>query len=397
MPADHIPDMEKKLALLQQTADAIGKEQAILKLAKQLPREELSFLADQLNGRELAKTKFPFLTDNPHILYPPSFYLEQTSSEKTARFKAGLVDGDALIDMTGGFGIDTYFFSQRVNNTWYIEQDPVIFRSASHNLKLLDPSIETIHADAVEFLETFKGKADWIYLDPIRRNKDRRLTKVQEFNPNIHEIQELLFAHARQVMIKLSPMLDITEAIRILSGKVSSVYVVAVDNECKELLIVSDGSVYADVKIESVHLVKGREERFSSSRDGSYGKPQLSEISTYLYEPNAAVFKTQQFDEQAARYGLFKLHTNTHLYTSGELHSGYEGRIYAVKSVHSFDPKAFKAGSTFNIKTRNITMTPAEVAKKLHLHEGGTEYLFCVRTIDEKFRAIICEMIPSKH
>ena len=385
-----LTDMENKLTALRQTIDAIGKEQAILKFSKHASLEEISFLADQLNGRELAKEKFPFLAGKEGIVYPPSFYLEQTSSERTARFKAGLVSGASLIDMTGGFGIDTYFFSEKMKDTWYVEQDPLIFDIASRNLRLLNPGIKTVHSDSLQFLEGFDTRVDWIYLDPIRRKKDRRLSKVEEFSPNIQEIQELLFAHAARVMVKLSPMLDITQAVRIFSGKVSKVYVVAVDNECKELLVVSDGQVHAHPEVESMNFSKQKIERFVSFLGVAPVTAPLSDALTYLYEPNAAVFKAQQYDELAAKYSLFKLHPNTHLYTSADLHKDYEGRVYTIKGVYSFDAKNFKAAEAFNIKTRNFPLGPAEVAKKLRVKEGDGGFLFCVKDKGGKLRVILC-------
>ena len=386
-----IPDIENKLALFRETVAALGLGPAILKLAKQFPREELSFLADQLAGRAIANDKFPFLAGNDKVIYPPSFYMEQTSSEKTARFKAGLVDGDSLIDMTGGFGIDTFFFSKRVRETWYVEQDPLIFDMASHNFQLLNSSIKSVHADSVQFVEGFDRQADWIYIDPIRRKKDRRLKSIEEFSPNIAEIQELLFSHARQVMVKLSPMMDITEAARIFLGKVSKVYVVAVENECKELLIVSDGVVHDDIVVESINLAKAREEKFVSSLGNVNVQVPLSDPLTYLYEPNAAIFKAQQYDQLALKYSLFKLNANTHLYTSDEMHSGYEGKVYKIKGNYPFDAKALPKSdnSSFNIKTRNFPMNPDQVAKKLGIREGGHDFLFCVRLRDEKPRLII--------
>lgn len=396
MPGAQIPDMENKLELLRQSIASIGKEQAILKLSRQLSLEEVSFLADQLSGRALAGSKFPFLSGKPDIIYPPSFYMEQTSSEATARFKAGLVHGEAIIDMTGGFGIDAYFFSEKIKETWYVEQDPVIYDIASHNFQLLNPAIKAVHADSLQFLEGFDRKADWIYLDPIRRKKDRRLSKVEEFSPNIYEVQDLLFAHGRQIMVKLSPMLDITEAVRMFSNKVSNVYVVAVDNECRELLLISDGVAHASPVIESVNLAKGRQERFVTALSSANSAVPLSHPLTYLYEPNAAIFKAQQYDSLAAEYSLFKLHSNTHLYTSDTLHENFEGRVYRVNGIHPFDGKSFSKtvpGDAFNIKTRNFPVSPAEVAKKLRIKEGGVQYLFCVRDKDEKLRLIGAEKI----
>lgn len=390
MDADKI---QAALDHFRQTIAEAGKDQAVLKLSRQYPREQVAFIMDQLNGREIAQEKFPSLASKGEIIYPPSYYLEQTSSEKTARFKASLVNGESLIDMTGGFGIDAYFFSQKINTTWYVEQDPVIYEIASKNLQLLDPAIKTINRNSVEFLQTFENKVDWIYLDPIRRTKEKRLSKVEEYSPNILEIRELLLKHAHNVMIKLSPMTDISQVVKSIGAHVTKVYVLAIDNECKELLVILDEYEQSDVEIESVHWVKDKEERFTSSLNKQHRTPELSDPLEYLYEPNAGIFKAQQYDDQAEKYSLFKLHPNTHLYTSSQYHTDYEGKVYKVKSIHPFDAKAFRKenpSSAFNIKTRNFPLSPVEVAKKLGIKEGGEEFLFCVRIKDEKLRLILC-------
>lgn len=383
-----------KLEHFRKTIAEIGKDQAVLKLSRQYPREEVSFIMDQLNGREVALEKFPTLASNEEIIYPSSYYLEQTSSEKTARFKANLVNGESLIDMTGGFGIDTYFFSKKINKIWYVEQDPVIYEIASKNLQLLNPGIKTINRNSVEFLNDIEEKVDWIYLDPIRRTKEKRLSKIEEYSPNILELRELLLKKARNVMIKLSPMTDISQVVKAIGNKVSKVYVLAIDNECKELLLLLDEDEHSNVIIESVHWIKDKEERFTSSLNKEHRTPQLSEPLEYLYEPNAAIFKAQQYDEQAGKYSLFKLHPNTHLYTSSQYNADYEGKVYKIKGIYPFDAKVFRKENpspAFNIKTRNFPLTPSEVAKKLSVKEGGKQFLFCVRTNHEKLRLILCD------
>ncbi|HEY0679460.1 MAG TPA: hypothetical protein VGD17_14350, partial [Chitinophagaceae bacterium] len=325
----------------------------------------------------------------------PSYYLEQTSSEKTARFKAELVNGKLLADMTGGFGIDTYFFSEKIPDTWYIEQDPAIYEIASSNLHRLNPRITTVKGNSLEVLQQLPEKADWLYLDPIRRTKERRLSRIEEYSPNLKQIREQLFAYGRNIMIKLSPMSDISEAIRIFGDKVSHVYVLAVDNECKELLITASENDQAETIVESINWIKGQEERFVSSLHNDQHVP-VSDPLNYLYEPNAAIFKAQQYDIQAALHKLKKLHANTHVYTSAELDASYAGKIYEVKDIFNFDTKEFRSGndiSSFNIKTRNFPVDAPAVAKKLGIREGGSEFLFCVRTKEGRPKIIRCSRI----
>ena len=386
--------MKDKLAHLKALVDQLGREAALLKLSKQYTRDEIAVLMDQLDGREVARNKYPSLAGREDITYPPSYYLEQTSSEVTARFKASLVQGDLLIDMTGGFGIDTYFFSQKMGRTIYIEQDPVIFEIASRNLAILNPSVKTSCTDAVNFLKSFEEKADWLYLDPIRRTKGRRFSRLEEFSPNIIEIQSLLFERGHNVMIKLSPMLDIHQLVKALDGKVRQVYVLAVDNECRELLLVADNGMHDDPVVESIHWTKGVEQRFVTRLHAGTPPVSLSDPLEYLYEPNAAIFKAHQYDEQAKQYSLLKLHPNTHLYTASEIKRGYEGKIYRIMAVSALDARdlaRITSVTSFNIKTRNFPLSPEQVAKKLHVKEGGDAYMFCVKIKDGKLKALVCD------
>lgn len=397
MLADNLPDLATRLAHLKSIADEIGKNKAVLKLSKQYPREEIAFLMDQLNGGEVAHEKFPSLAAREDIIYPPAYYLEQTSSEITARFKASIVHGTLLMDMTGGFGIDTYFFSQKMPETIYIEQDPAIYDIASRNLRILNPTIKTVCTDAVEFLRGFDRKADWIYLDPIRRTKGRRLSKLEEFSPNLVEIQRLLFDHGHNVMVKLSPMLDISQLVKAFNKKVRHVYVLAVDNECRELLLVADNGVYENPLVESINWIRQEEQRFVTSLKPEDASPViLSDPLEYLYEPNAAIFKAHQYDELARQYSLFKLHANTHLYTAADNKPGYEGRVYRIIAQSSFDAKSLAkltSVTSFNIKTRNFPLSPEQAAKKLGVKDGGDKYLFCVKGKEGKLRVIICERV----
>lgn len=388
--------MQSRLDHFRKTIAEVGREQAVLKLSRHYSREEVSFLMDQLDGQSVAHEKFPSLAAREGLTYPPSYYLEQTSSEKTARFKAGIVQGESLIDMTGGFGIDAYFFAQKIPATWYVEQDPVIYTIAAGNLQMLNPAIKTINRNSVEFLQEFQHKVDWIFLDPIRRTKEKRLSRIEEYSPNIPDIRELLFEHARNIMIKLSPMTDISQAVSSIGNHVYKVYVLATDNECKELLLLLDENEHSIVTVESIHWLKQKEERYVSILNDKRPVPRLSEPLTYLYEPNPAIFKAQQYDEQAARYSLFKLHPNTHLYTSQVHQPNYQGKIYNITAIHPFDAKALRKlypDAAFNIKTRNFPLTPAEVAKKLGIKEGGDQFLFCMKVMDERLRVIVCKNI----
>jgi hypothetical protein len=396
-----LPDLQKILQALPQVkalSDELGKEKAVLRLSKQFSRDEIAFLMDQLQGQAVAEEKFPSLSGGPGILFPPSFYLEQTSSEITAVFKSSLVHGDTLVDMTGGFGIDTFFFSKKIKNTFYVEQDPQIYAVAKHNLELLNPHIKTACGDSLEFISTMEFRANWLYLDPIRRNKHRRLTRLEDYSPNVPQVMDRLFQHADHVMIKLWPMLDITQVCRDLAYGVYAVYVVSVDNECRELLFLCDGRTHDNPEVICINFRKGREEKFSSVLYPQQVFIPVSDPLQYLYEPNSSIFKAHKYDELASKYGLHKLHSNTHVYTSSIYHADYEGAVYEITGQSPLDVKSFRTfhpHASYNIKARNVPLKPAEIAKKLGIKEGGDAYLFCVRMADEKLKLISCKKLPS--
>ena len=140
-----------------------------------------------------------------------------------------------MVDLTGGMGVDCYFLSQQFQSTAYVEKLPHLVELAKHNFAILNPKVEVYNDDAEAFLKQMPS-VDVIYIDPARRDtKGQKTVSIHDCTPDVSLLQQNLFGKAHQVLIKLSPMLDISLALSDLQH-VKSVHVVSVANECKELL-----------------------------------------------------------------------------------------------------------------------------------------------------------------
>ncbi|MEM6322027.1 MAG: class I SAM-dependent methyltransferase [Bacteroidota bacterium] len=357
------------------------------------------FVLQQLHGKRKAKNKLPFLFNQPEVVYPATVSVEQSSSERTAAWKANLVDGDALLDMTGGFGVDTYHFAQKIKQVHYVEKNLDLFHVVLHNFKVLNANNITLrNEDSLNFLRNTQQIFDWIYLDPARRDDvgSRKIGLVGYF-PNVLVINDLLNEKAKKVLLKVSPMLDIQQAIVQLQN-VRRVIVLAVQNEVKELLLILDAkedSVTERITLETVNLLKKETEiHYQSVVNRDLSNLNYSVPKKYLYEPNAAILKAGLFNEVAIDFNLAKLHPNTHLYTSDQLDANFPGRIFVCNAVENFNKKTVLPHlnkKKANITTRNFPYSVAQIKKKLGIKDGGNTYLFAATLPDDKLGILVCE------
>ena len=359
---------------------------------------ENRFVLNQLHGKQKAKNKLPYLFANNDILYPTKVSVEQSSSEKTAIWKANLVSGDTLLDMTGGFGVDAYHFSKHIQQVTYLEKNKELFNIVAHNFQALKAeNISPFNNDSLVFLENTAQKFDWIYLDPARRDEaGGRKVGLTGYFPNLLDIQDLLFEKTKKVLVKVSPMLDIQQAIQQL-GTVQEVIVLALQNEVKELLLILQKKPVTQLAFRCVDLRKdGREINYEAIKSNHSADVNFSYPKKYIYEPNAAILKAGLFNEIAIDFNCSKLHSNTHLYTSDKLISDFPGRCFNCKAVESFNKKAIAPhleNKKANITTRNFPYTPAQIKKKLGLKDGGNNYLLATTLSDEKLAILVCKKV----
>lgn len=352
-------------------------------------------VAQQILARRKAKEKLPSWYRQAGIVYPPAVNLEQCSSESTARFKQGLVHDGHGADITGGFGVDTFHLSKVCTLMEYVEHDKSLAAITEHNLTLLGAGKVSYHrGSSEEFLHRQKDDLDLVYVDPSRRKQNKKVISLRSSEPDVIATQEFMLKKSRRVLIKASPMQDLTQAYRDL-GDVEQFIVLSVENECRELLIERRRSVTGAPTIHAVNLEKdGQETSFAFGWDEEKNaKSKYSQPLHYLYEPNAAVLKAGAFKLVGERIGVYKLAPDTHLYTSDEMVAEFPGRIFRVIELVSIDKKLkgrFKEGYA-NVLVRNFPMSVEEIKRKTGISEGGQEYLVCTRT--EKPLALVAERI----
>ena len=359
---------------------------------KHLSDEEWRWFLQQVEGRERTADKLPTFAAIADWWYPVRLSCEQCSSELTAKYKAEIIlpqieqvgQISNFVDLTGGYGVDTYFLSEHFDHTDYVEQNAELCRIAEHNkglwvtgYGLRDISIHNNSAE--EFLET-AGQYDLIFLDPARRDSHGgKVFRLEECTPNVVELLPTLLSHGKQILLKLSPMLDLTQAVKELSA-ISlqwSVYVVAVKNEVKELLLLSQQPIANSQQptITAIDLASP-EQAFVFTREEEQNCPFTFHLSpfTFLYEPNAAILKSGAYKLVAQRFGLTKLDVNTHLYVSDTLVENFPGRVWKI--ANSQEPKA---KSQANVLVRNYPLTAEQLKKKLHLRDGGERFIIGCR------------------
>ena len=358
------------------------------------PQVDMRVAVTQIEGRRIAKSKLPAWATVPGVIYPVRLSMEQCSSEATAQYKASLVQGARLADLTGGFGIDCSYMSERFTHTTYVERNEELCAIATHNFALLNKAIEVRNGQCEEVLASLPEQ-DWIFLDPARRDRGgNKVSALSDCEPDVCALEPLLLEKSARVMVKCSPMLDISQAVGQLRS-VTEVHVVAVNNECKELLFVLEKDKEGgDVEMHTVNLQGGCRQTFDYPLKAESASVcgYASQLGKYLYEPNSALMKAGCYRLPAERYGLDKLHPNTHLYTSDVLVSDFPGRVFKIENCCGFSKKELKGlvCKQANLSVRNFPEHVEVLRKRLKISDGGDIYLFATTLYDGAKALISC-------
>lgn len=367
---------------------------------------DLSYALEQIAGRQKAHTKLPSWASIDGIVYPPHLSMEQCSSELTARYKASIAGKGALfVDLTAGFGVDMAFIAQGFQKAVHVERQPQLCAISSENYNVLGLNhIEVVCGDGVEYLHTM-NHADLLFIDPARRDEHGgRTYGIADCTPNVLEMLDEMLEKADRVMIKLSPMLDWRKAVADL-GKVNEVYIISVDNECKELLLAvkseerTENSASPSLRVVCVNLLSdGNKECFEFN--GQQSSPSSSAFhfspvaSRFLYEPNASIMKAGCFGLLEQRFGVMQLDKNSHLFVSDKEVIGFPGREFLIEKRTSMNKRELKAAladiDKANITVRNFPMSVAELRKRLKLKEGGEVYIFATTIANEGHQLLVC-------
>ncbi|MBE6303850.1 MAG: SAM-dependent methyltransferase [Bacteroidales bacterium] len=363
--------------------------------AARYPNIDMREVVTQVEGWQHACIKLPEWAAVEGILYPPRISMEQCSSSATALYKASLMQGDTFADLTGGFGIDCSYISRNFTKAFYVERNENLCTVAAHNFALLGlHNIEVINGDSEQQLPTLP-LCDWIFLDPARRDgAGKKVVALADCEPDVAVLRTQLLQKARRVMVKCSPMLDVTAACRQL-GCVADVHVVAVNNECKELLFILSSEIPDKPRVHCVNILGDSSQTFSFPMGDTHETIFASEVGNYLYEPNAAIQKAGCPSSLAANYGVHKLHRNSNLYTSQMAVENFPGRTFCVTGVGGFSKNELKKLlgdlEKANLTVRNFPETVQQLRKRLKLSEGGDVYLFATTLADGRKVLVRCE------
>jgi hypothetical protein len=366
-------------------------------ILKGSPFDDISIqeLANQIIAKQKSEQKLKTWFSTENIYYPPKISIEQTSSEITANYKSTLIVGTSIIDITGGFGIDCFFFSRQFKDVIHCEINEDLSTIVKHNYQQLNiKNIETISGDGIEFLKNSDTTFDCIYIDPSRRNNTKgKVFLLKDCLPNVPENIDFLFTKTTQILLKNSPILDISSAISELKF-VKEIHVVAIKNEVKEVLFLLEKNYESDIQIKTINIQKEDTQRFNFKLKEAVTSI-YSEPLSYLYEPNAAILKSGGFHQISKQLNLFKLHQHSHLYTSAQL-IDFPGRSFKIRNVINYDKKRLKKLLTekkANITTRNFPKTVAQIRKETGIKDGGKSYIFFTTDNKNELKSIICSKI----
>ena len=370
---------------------------------------DLQTALQQIAGRQTARRKLPSWAEVDDIVYPPHLNMEQCSSEQTARYKGKIAgEGESMVDLTGGFGVDFYWISQGFRQRTYVEQNEQLCAISSKNFEVLGHKCSVCCCDTATYLASM-SHVDLIYMDPARRNEHGgRAYGIEDCSPNVLELLPLLMEKANRVMLKLSPMLDWRKAVEDLKY-VFEVHIVSVDNECKELLLLLNKEQSHGLRLVCVNGASSftfiPSMGMFCSQSGNNIFPvweyltssELSASPLYLYEPNASIMKAGCFEEVGNRYAVKQVAINSHLFLSSDEIENFPGRCFRISSISSMNKQdlraALKGLERANISVRNFPLSVDQLRKKLKLKDGGDVYIFATTMADGGHRLFICRKI----
>ena len=363
-----------------------------------------TLVLNQIEARQLLSKKVPSWASNPDLLFPRHLSIEQCSSELTAKYKASIIEGGGtFVDLTGGLGVDSCFLSEKFKTSYYVENQKELCDLAEHNFAVLGRKITVVNSNAESFLSKNKN-IDLVFIDPARRDiYNRKMVSLHDCSPDVVDLQNILLKNAKNVLIKASPMLDISVITNELQN-ISEIHIVSVKNECKEVLVKIEPGFCGETRFTCVDLRQDLQDlqdiypvistsfKFKESEEKTAIPTFATTIKKYLYEPNASIMKSGAFKLISQRFGIDKLHVNSHMYTSDNLISDFE-----VVGFAAFNKKIKKEllndVTEASVAVRNFPLTANELRKSLNLKESDRNYVFGTTMTGEKKVVILCKKI----
>lgn len=341
-------------------------------------------LANQIASRKKSLRKLPTWFQTDFIYYPPLLSVEQCSSEITAAYKAGLATGNSIIDLTGGYGVDSYYFSQQLKSVTHCEINEELSAIASYNGVLLkQDNVRFISGDGLEFLRNSNQEFDCVYIDPARRSTSGKVFMLKDCTPDIVENLSLLLSKAKRILLKTAPLLDLSAGLKELDH-VAEIHIVSVKNECKELIWVIERDFEGSPEIICTTLNTTQKQfRFTLGEQGTTAITGSVIPGEYLYEPDVALLKSGAFNLIAERYQLQKFHHQTQLYTSAVIHTEFPGRIFQLNEVMSAAKIKKEKNLVGNVIVRNYPDKAATLVDKYHIKPDDTAFIIFTQSSTE--------------
>ena len=378
---DIVPTPKEK-AFVEANCDANVSELAL----KIRPKDGLRtiLVLRQIAGKQAMKRKMPLWADNPDIVYPIHLSVEQCSSQFTACYKREILQrlcsniaNNNFADLTSGFGVDFSVMSEGFAHKYYVERNRELCNIAEHNFRVLGMQNYTVLCtNGMDYIQNTPLHFGAIYIDPARRSESgSKIVHIQDCEPNVLEYMDVVTQKADVVIIKLSPMLDISECMLKLKN-IAEIHVVAAHNECKEIIVVLKNSLENTTPIIYASADNADTIKFTKSDEQSI-RPQIADRvgeGMWLYEPNPAIMKAGAYNTLAQLFALQPISVNSHLYVSDTYVEKFPGRSFKI--VGTGTAKNFKNIKQANITVRNFPMKADELRKKLKIKDGGDIYLF---------------------
>lgn len=383
---------------------------------KKYPGIDIDLAVNCIESRRKLKGKVREWHENPGLIFPLKLSAEQCSSSATGAYKADLTERIAgnskewtIADLTGGLGVDSWFFSQKASKVIYNEMQQILCDAARHNFKTLGASnISIINRTAEQETidEILDDEADIVYMDPARRGEGgKKVFLIEECTPDVLTLKEIIFRHARHILIKLSPMADITMVCNRLGSTCREVHIVGTSGECKELLVWMDrewNEEYAVIAVElhpdaplSAFSFKPSEERSSIGIQGT--KTLIMEGDRYeqdelfIFEPGKALMKAGAFNLISERFGIAKLGRSTHYYTTCSKDAAHAlkpyGKVYEILECRQLNKRSMRDLSKkypkAEVTARNIEMDTETLKKKMGITSGDDAHIFGLKSDSE--------------
>lgn len=363
--------------------------------------EELAFAITQIECRRKAGNRFSVALASREFMFPTGLSAEQATSEALARIHAdiaGYQSGSTHLDLTCGLGMDAFEAARRGARVTAIDINPEVADAARHNAEALGlgDRLEVICGDSASWIRNTDRRFETIFIDPARRGQGgRRLTAIAECSPDVTALMPRLLELAPEIIIKASPMLDLTALASELNaacgteGGVTRMIAIGTTRECKEVVAVIGREAAYYYRTEAITALPDRATPSVFMPAPDLPQPPILQglpaIGEYLYEPYPAVMKTAAWGALAAlSTSLRQLHHNTHLFVADTALADFPGIPMRIERVEQLSDKALKSIARewpkINVATRNFIISAPELAKRLRIKEGGTARLYGVRS-----------------